>query len=677
VRFAIGPQTLRLGSIRGQQSEAGNWTAGSNQPRRDEMPESPITFTPGQVSIYYAARVSKLKQRGREWRGPCPIHSRDGRQHDDNFAVKSQTGEAFCHSVCGRGWDIIALEMELTGADFRTAKAAVFRLVGRVEPDYRRNGNRTNRNFPKREATKPSEASFVGFEGSTSAESSTIEGAADGMREVARYPYVDRDGKLLFEVVRYLKPNNGKVFRQCRPNGSGVIWNLDGIERVPYRLPKVLNAETVYLPEGEKDVHTLEGWGLVASCNPGGSSNSHLYETWADYFRGRHIVVLPDNDGPGRKHVTAVAAALFDVAASIRIVELPGLPENGDVTDWRDAGGTLEQFREIANAATRLDGVTLARLRAQWRLKDEEPNHKVREESAGDWPKPEPIHGELPPVQAFSEELLPDSLRPLVGDVTDRMQVPMDYAAVVTVLGLAGAVNRRATIQPKANDSSWIVVPNLWGGIVAPPGFMKTPVIQAATRPLNQIQTEWRHEHEEAMKEYARAKEEYELRLAAWKEEFKKASKKGNAPPDRPEDLPEEPMLRPLIVNDATFEMLHETMGQNVAGLLVIRDELTGWCSQLDRAGREAYGVHEPAALYSVSPQFVRLRISDGSLRVRKVSRRILILDDDAVAFFERQSVMKTGKNRRGENPQPEISIQPRSGGQLVPGPGRDLGSRR
>jgi putative DNA primase/helicase len=51
----------------------------------------------------------------------------------------------------------------------------------------------------------------------------------------------------------------------------------------------------------------------------------------------------------------------------------------------------------------------------------------------------------------------------------------MDYAALVMVLCLAGAVNRRATIQPKAQDDSWIVVPNLWGGITAPPGFMKSP----------------------------------------------------------------------------------------------------------------------------------------------------------------------------------------------------------
>jgi len=172
-------------------------------------------------------------------------------------------------------------------------------------------------------------------------------------------------------------------------------------------------------------------------------------------------------------------------------------------------------------------------------------------------------------------------------DVSERMQVPIDYPAVVAVLSLAGAVNRRPIIQPKANDPSWIVVPNLWGGLIAPPGFMKSPVIQATTHPLNRIQTGWRHEHEAELKNYERAKEEYELRRAGWKEEYKKHAKRGTAVPNRPEDEAAAPTLRRLIVNDSTFEALHQTMSENPAGILVIRDELTGWWSQLDRAGRE------------------------------------------------------------------------------------------
>jgi hypothetical protein len=198
------------------------------------------------------------------------------------------------------------------------------------------------------------------------------------------------------------------------------------------------------------------------------------------------------------------------------------------------------------------------------------------EPEAGDWPTPTPIGGTLPPVEAFSEALLPLSCRALVQDVADRMQVPLDYPAVACVLGLAGVVSRRAVIQPKAYDNSWVVVPNLWGGIIGPPGFMKSPVMQAMTAA-----------HHDALAEYAQQKEEFELTLAAWKEQYKANTKKQTGTPKRPDDAPIEPICRRLIVNDATFEALHETMRDNPNGLLVIRDELTGWLSQLDRPGRE------------------------------------------------------------------------------------------
>jgi putative DNA primase/helicase len=444
---------------------------------------------------------------------------------------------------------MIELEMALSSADFRTAREGVFRAVGRPEPS---DGNH---------------------------------GRAGAARIAATYDYTDGSGRLLYQSVR-MEP---KDFRQRRPDGKdGWVWNIKGVRLVLYRLPELLRRgdETIYLCEGEKDVQTFESLGLLATCNAMGAGKWR--PEYSETVRGRAVVILPDNDEPGRKHAAAVAAALLSVAASVRIVELPGLPAKGDVTDWRDAGGTIEQFRELTNAAPRMDAAALSELRGRWGLAAEEPNRVAADvETADDWPKVQPIQSELPPVQAFSEDLLPDSVRSLVADVAERMQVPMDYPAVVVVLCLAGAVNRRAVIQPKTNDSGWVIVPNLWGGIIAPPGFLKSPVIQAATRPLNEIQAEWRQEHEEARRRFAGEREAYELRLAAWKEQFKSSAKKRTAAPDRPADEPAEPTLLRLIVNDATFEALHQTMSENPAGILVIRDELTGWWSQLDRPGRE------------------------------------------------------------------------------------------
>jgi hypothetical protein len=408
------------------------------------MAHSPIRFTPGEVAAYYAARVPHLKQRrAAEWRGPCPIHHGT----NDNFAVNAATGEAHCFSQCGRGWDILALEQALTGADFKTAKAEVFRLVGRIEPEARHNGARTNGN------------------------------SAGAWREVARYGYVDREGKLLYEVVRQERGEGvkrEKKFLQRRPNGKGGwIWNLNGVTRVPYRLPSVLKAETVVLVEGEKDVQTLEQWllplcpGVAASCNPGGSSSSYLYAEWAEYFAGKQIIVLPDNDAPGRKHAAATAAALLGVADWVCIVELPGLPAKGDVTDWRDAGNSAEHFLEIATAAAPLDTTALAELRTRWGLDDKELDREEHTETGGEWPRPEPILRELPaaespyddesgPTQSnWPDELKPEAFHGVAGELVHLIgpHSEADPAALLVQLlvGFGNVIGRQPHFVAEAD----------------------------------------------------------------------------------------------------------------------------------------------------------------------------------------------------------------------------------
>jgi hypothetical protein len=170
-------------------------------------------------------------------------------------------------------------------------------------------------------------------------------------RKVERvYPYRDASGRVLFEVVRFRDP---KDFRQRRPTGDGrYAWGLDGIATVLYRLPELLAAdpaEVVWICEGEKDVDRLAALGCVATCNPMGAGK------WRDHHAepllGRRVVVLPDNDKAGRDHACQVAASLNGRAASVRVVELPGLPEKGDLSDFLDAGGTLEQLRRLADEA--------------------------------------------------------------------------------------------------------------------------------------------------------------------------------------------------------------------------------------------------------------------------------------------------------------------------------------
>jgi hypothetical protein len=205
----------------------------------------------------------------------------------------------------------------------------------------------------------------------------------------------------------------------------------------------------------------------------------------------------------------------------------------------------------------------------------------------GCWPEPDPVEEQLPPVPEFDLRLLPEALRPIVEDAADRMQVPIDFPAVTAVMCLAGAVNRRAVIQPKRADYSWVVVPNLWGGIVASPGQKKSPCISAVAAPLRAIECGWRQEQEEALADFQLKEEEAELALSAWRDGFKRAAKGKGEKPQRPAFDCQRPTAKRLITSDGTFEAIHSLLVDNPAGLFVLRDELTGWLASLDRYGRE------------------------------------------------------------------------------------------
>ena len=122
---------------------------------------------------------------------------------------------------------------------------------------------------------------------------------------------------------------------------------------------------------------------------------------------------------------------------------------------------------------------------------------------------------------------------------------------------------------------------------MAESGLKKSPTLKALSRPLETIQAVWYQEYAAALEGYEYEKEKQELRQAAWREQYKKAQKGNKPAPIRPDDSVLKPKLRRLLMNDATYEKMHDAMSENPAGILVIRDELTGWLAQLERQGRE------------------------------------------------------------------------------------------
>ncbi|MGD0153134.1 MAG: AAA family ATPase [Thermacetogeniaceae bacterium] len=162
---------------------------------------------------------------------------------------------------------------------------------------------------------------------------------------VKLYDYRDEASNLHHQKVRY----EPKSFAQRRPDGKGGwINNLEGIDPVLYKLPETIQAnkdgKTIMYFEGEKDADNATALDLAATTS--GSA-----EGWRDeftkYFLGAKVVIFPDNDKPGRRHADQVARSLYGIAKSIKIINLSGLPEKGDFSDWLAAGGTKEELLQL------------------------------------------------------------------------------------------------------------------------------------------------------------------------------------------------------------------------------------------------------------------------------------------------------------------------------------------
>jgi DNA primase len=219
--------------------------------------------------------------------GPCPKCG-----GDDRFAINTEKQVWNCRG-CSKGGNVIKLVQHLDGCGF---KAACATLAGEPPSETKGNGS-----------TKPW---------------SPI---------VARYVYRQADGSQYQQVCR----TAAKTFFQNRWNGQMWVSGAPDGAKIPYRLPELIAAPLtmpVHITEGEKDADNLAKLGFIATTNSGGAANwtSDLNE----HFRDRHVYIHEDNDDEGRKRVQRIARALDPIAASVRVIRLPGLPLKGDVSHW-------------------------------------------------------------------------------------------------------------------------------------------------------------------------------------------------------------------------------------------------------------------------------------------------------------------------------------------------------
>jgi hypothetical protein len=172
-----------------------------------------------------------------------------------------------------------------------------------------------------------------------------------------RYPFTDANGRLLYEKLRYERPDPDSpkgyeksfLFRRPSKNGIGKpLGDLGDTPRVLYNLQGLATdlGAPVHVTEGEKNADDLLSRNLLATTVGGGWGNIDL-----ERLRGRDVYVHEDCDDAGPKKSAAAAKALYDVAKSVRIVRLPGLDDREDVSDWLRGGYTVADLIEQCLAA--------------------------------------------------------------------------------------------------------------------------------------------------------------------------------------------------------------------------------------------------------------------------------------------------------------------------------------
>ncbi len=264
----------------------------------------------------------------------------------------------------------------------------------------------------------------------------------------------------------------------------------------------------------------------------------------------------------------------------------------------------------------------------------------ARQEEYDALPEPEQIRIALLPVPSLDPELIPDAFRGWITDTAYRMQCPIDFCAVGAIGILAAVVGAGIGIKPKRKDD-WLVVPNLWGGVIAPPSKKKTPALAEMIKALGRLE-KLAADGTQQVKATAADPEtraRYKLLEAELKETIKadmlakRSASMAAASPDvingitpsqegsdedatpaakrktscrqpRPSSLtrsvaeikremaslsspPAGNLQARFRTNDATIEALHDLLSTNRRGILVFRDELVGLLRGWDKQGRE------------------------------------------------------------------------------------------
>ena len=254
---------------------------------------------------FYKQFIPSLKLNGKpEALGLCCFHD----DEHPSLSVNIQTGLFHCFS-CGAKGDVFAFYQKRNNVDFPTASQEIAEMTGTITD------------------IKP--------------------------RVVAKFEYKDASGKTLYIKERLEPGRNGKPKEFVFKHLEGNSWVLGrGCDPVLYNLPRLNKSKYAFIVEGEAKADLLTKWGFTATCLDSGA-NSPFKDEYLKAFEGKEkVVILPDNDSPGRNYAYKIADAIHGKVKELKVVELLGLKEKRDILDWvKIQGNDKEKLIELVKNA--------------------------------------------------------------------------------------------------------------------------------------------------------------------------------------------------------------------------------------------------------------------------------------------------------------------------------------
>ncbi|MBV8772078.1 MAG: DUF3987 domain-containing protein [Deltaproteobacteria bacterium] len=413
----------------------------------------------------------------------------------------------------------------------------------------------------------------------------------------------EKRGKDVFPARLFFKPRTGRLVWKARwAPAPRPLFALEQLNLHPDRMRLLVEGEPKALavnrlPDspyvalsfsagsssvGETDFSPLADAPaiLFADKDAGGFGAmieaAHIIETVQTQLHSRiaypvHFV-RPDAAWPAKYDVKNLIDEGWDAARLREFIE-------GNLLTFEDFRTFAEQRGDRMSGGTKRTGTVLQMI-----------DGRAESRAAPDVKQPSPLPDDLPKVMAFDPgQMLPEVLRPWLVDIADRAQACIEYSSVPSIVSLGAVVGRHLGIHPKKLDN-WLVVPNLWGLNVGPPGVLKSPMHAEGMRPLRRLEDRARDAHRLHL-------QTYELTRKAIETEREKLRRRALAKASTlsREDVVEAlreleleaPARRRFIVNDPTVEALGPILNANPAGLLLERDEITGWMRPMERAGHE------------------------------------------------------------------------------------------